>query len=167
MTLSNDQIVIRLLVATLVGMILGIERERRHKPAGVRTHIMICLASTILTIISAYGFAEFAGNGINSDPARLTVGVLTGIGFIGAGIIWKAPSGSVQGITTAANIFLLASLGIAIGLGYYFLVAIATAIGFVTLDSVTWINAYRIKYSVNNQHATEDEKNQTDGEKLE
>lgn len=166
MQLSNSEIFVRLLIATLVGMILGIERERRHKPAGVRTHIMICLASAILTMISAYGFTDFAGSGINSDPARLTVGVLTGIGFIGAGIIWKAPSGSVQGITTAANIFLLASLGIAIGLGYYFIVAIATAIGYLTLESATWINAYHLKHSVNKQQISSEEINQSDNEKL-
>ncbi len=164
MLLSNTDICIRLLVATLVGMILGIERERRHKPAGFRTHILICVACTIISMISAYGYGNFVSSGINIDPARLTVGVLTGIGFIGAGIIWKAPSGSVQGITTAANIFLLAALGIAIGLGFYFLVGAATAIGFLTLESVTWINAYQIKKLNNTQQTVPEEPEQSNSE---
>ncbi|MBR0178920.1 MAG: MgtC/SapB family protein, partial [Firmicutes bacterium] len=97
MAISNGEIIFRLLLASVVGLLFGIDRERANKPAGVRTFLIVCLASCVLAIVSAYGFPSVAGEyqGINlvSDPARLMVGVLTGIGFIGAGIIWRSPRG--------------------------------------------------------------------------
>jgi len=122
--LTYEEIILRILVALLVGAILGIERTRAKKPAGVRTHSLVCITSTMISIVSAYGFGEFAKPGVISmDPARLIVGIITGIGFLGAGIIWKDTSqGDVRGLTTAANIWASAGLGIAIGLGHYFLV---------------------------------------------
>ncbi|MEL7563834.1 MAG: MgtC/SapB family protein [Dehalobacterium sp.] len=121
MNLSQTEIVLRLFVGLVVGLILGLERTRRHKAAGIRTHALVCISATSISIVSAYGFAEFQGNN-NMDPARLIVGIITGIGFLGAGIIWKEPSGVVQGLTTAANIWAVAGLGIAVGLGHFFLV---------------------------------------------
>lgn len=120
MNISQTEIVLRLFMGLVVGLILGLERTRRHKAAGIRTHALVCISATSISIVSAYGFAEFQGNN-NMDPARLIVGIITGIGFLGAGIIWREPSGSVQGLTTAANIWAVAGLGIAIGLGHFFL----------------------------------------------
>ena len=136
--LSYQEILLRLLLATAIGLIFGLEREHNHKPAGVRTHILVCLAACVIALVSAYGLnsiSEYYPSRItiNIDPARLVVGVLTGIGFLGAGIIWKSPAGSIQGITTAAEIFLLAALGIACGLGEYFIALIAAAIGIITM----------------------------------
>ncbi|MBQ3404558.1 MAG: MgtC/SapB family protein [Oscillospiraceae bacterium] len=136
--ISYKEILLRVLLATLIGLIFGIERERSHKPAGVRTHVLVCLAACVIAIISIYGFVYAFPNGpanvnVNADPARLVTGVLTGIGFLGAGIIWKSPTGSVQGITTAAEIFMLAALGIACGLGMYFLVGLVSVIAFITM----------------------------------
>ena len=130
MPISNKEIVLRLLLATLVGLLFGLDREQAHKPAGLRTYTMVCLASCVLAIVSAYGFASVAdeyGGGVTlqSDPARLMVGVLTGIGFIGGGIIWRSPRGDISGITTAAGILMQAALGICCGLGLYILVAVA------------------------------------------
>lgn len=138
MLLSNYEIVLRLLLATALGIIFGLERERSHKPAGTRTHVLVCLAACIIAMISAYGFKDIyhaypANVSIRTDPARLVVGVLTGIGFLGAGIIWKSPSGGVQGITTAAEVFLLAALGIGTGLGQYFLVCAAAVIALLNM----------------------------------
>ena len=129
MLLSESEIVIRLLTALLVGTILGFERSKSKKPAGIRTHSLVCIASTMISIVSAYGFGEFVNSPTFSmDPARLIVGVITGIGFLGAGIIWKDSShGDVRGLTTAANIWAVAGLGIAIGLGHYFLTFAAVA----------------------------------------
>lgn len=134
--LSTPQIILRLLIAFVVGWILGKERKLRHKPVGSRTHVLICVASTIITIISAYGYGEFETTR-TMDPARLMTGILAGIGFIGAGIIWKDHSGDIQGITTAANIFLTACLGIAIGMGHYTLTALTTVLAIVTLELST------------------------------
>ena len=141
--ISYKEILIRVLLATLIGLIFGVERERSHKPAGVRTHILVCLAACVIAIISIYGFVYAFPHGpanvnVNADPARLVTGVLTGIGFLGAGIIWKSPNGSVQGITTAAEVFMLAALGIACGLGMYFLAGLGAVIAFITMlaDSI-------------------------------
>jgi len=129
MLLSKTEIVIRLLVALLVGTILGYERTKHKKPAGIRTHSLVCIASTMISIVSAYGFGEFTKySTVSMDPARLIVGIITGIGFLGAGIIWKDSNhGDVRGLTTAANIWAVAGLGIAIGLGHYFLTFAAVA----------------------------------------
>lgn len=121
MDISNSEIILRLFVGLIVGLTLGFERTKRHKAAGIRTHALVCVSATSIAIVSAYGFGEFKGN-VNMDPARLIVGIITGIGFLGAGIIWREPSGSVQGLTTAANIWAVAGLGIAVGLGHFFLV---------------------------------------------
>ncbi len=121
MALEPLAIIGRLLAAMVVGTILGYERTRRRKPAGIRTHALVCITSTAISIISAYGFAELTGN-VVSDPARLIVGIITGIGFLGAGIIWKETGSDVRGLTTAANVWAAAALGIGVGLGHYFLV---------------------------------------------
>jgi putative Mg2+ transporter-C (MgtC) family protein len=135
--IGYGELTLRLLLATGIGVLFGLERQKSKKPIGPRTHVLVCLAACVITLISAYGFNavyQYYPVGINFtiDPARLVVGVLTGIGFIGAGIIWKSPTG-VIGITTAAEIFLLAALGISIGMGFYFLTALATAIAILTM----------------------------------
>jgi len=129
---DNEVILYRLLLAVFIGMFLGVERERSLKPAGVRTHVLVCLNACIISIISAYGFQ---GLETPSDPARLIVGVLQGMGFLGAGIIWRNTSGGVMGITTAAEVFLLTTLGIGCGLGLYFLTAVSALLTYLTLIS--------------------------------
>lgn len=160
MYLDHWELVLRLLLATLLGLLFGRERKRSKKQVGARTHILVCLASCVIALISAYGFEDIhrvypASVNINIDPARLVVGVLTGVGVLGGGIIWKSPSGSIQGITTAAEIFLLATLGIACGLGLYLLTAVATVIGLVTLvgDSV----AEKVRSRKKEKHAEKPE----------
>ena len=109
--------VIRLAVSILVGGLIGIEREFEHKPAGLRTIILVCLGSTVFMLIGI----ELGG----AELARITAGVITGIGFLGAGAIIRA-QGEVYGMTTAATIWLASGLGLAIGAGYYFLATLAT-----------------------------------------
>lgn len=146
MLISHHEIIIRLLTATAIGCIIGFERKKHQKPVGMRTHVLICVAACMLAMISAYGFSDtIDGINVRADPARLVVGMLTGIGFIGAGIIWKSPSGSVQGITTAAEIFMLAALGIAAGLGHFFLAAMVTIITIITLMANKLADKYRRK----------------------
>lgn len=132
MGISYQDILLRLLIATIVGIILGIERSRKHKVAGLRTHALVCISTTSIAMISAYGFEEFRGVA-TMDPARLIVGIITGIGFLGAGIIWREPMGGVQGVTTAANIWATAGLGIGVGLGHFFLVFATVAFILVAL----------------------------------
>jgi len=147
MLLSNTDILIRILIAFFVGVLMGEERNFRQKPAGTSTHTLVCLASTLVTIISAYGFGDFAGT-YTMDPARLVTGIITGVGFIGAGIIWKESgnsNGKIQGITTAANIFLVACLGIAIGLGHFFLAGITAGLAILILEVSIWRKIYHKK----------------------
>ncbi len=124
MLISNQEIIIRILAAALVGMLMGLERHLRNKPVGMRTLTIISVSSAVVSIMSAYGYAEFEGYR-TMDPARFMVGVLTGIGFIGAGVIWRdAGVQSIHGITTAANIWATAILGLACGMGHFFLAGV-------------------------------------------
>lgn len=111
--------ILRLVVASLVGLIIGLERTKRRKAAGVGTFAIICITSCLLTLISAYGFSEI------TDPSRIIANIITAIGFVAGGVIFKDNSGekvSVSGITTGAEIFCVSSLGIGIGLGMHYLV---------------------------------------------
>ena len=116
------EIVLRLLLAALLGAIIGFQRERAKKPAGLRTHILISLGSALFTIVSVYGFPGTA------DVSRVAAGVVTGIGFIGAGVIFRGMGGDhVVGLTTAASVWVVAAVGLAAGAGMY-IVATATAV---------------------------------------
>ncbi len=119
---------LRLIYADILGGIIGFQRERYNKPAGLRTHILICLGSALFTVASVYGFAG------NVDPARVAAGVVTGIGFIGAGVIFRGMKGDkVVGITTAASVWITAAIGIAAGVGMYIIAGVVTLITFLVL----------------------------------
>jgi putative Mg2+ transporter-C (MgtC) family protein len=131
--------VLKLLLAVLAGGIIGAEREYRDKAAGFRTLIFICVGATLFTIISL----KVGGPG---DPVRIAANVVTGIGFLGAGVIFREP-GQVTGLTTAAIIWLAAGLGMGIGSGQYALSGVATVAGLLVLwvfpRLETWIDAAR------------------------
>ncbi|MFH1015947.1 MAG: MgtC/SapB family protein [Chloroflexota bacterium] len=111
--------VVRLLLAVVLGTVIGVQRERAKKPAGLRTHILICLGACLFTVVSIYGF--------DGDVARVAAGVVTGIGFIGAGaIIRGGREGVVAGMTTAATIWSVAGIGLAAGAGLYLVAVVAT-----------------------------------------
>jgi putative Mg2+ transporter-C (MgtC) family protein len=120
------EMALRLLLAAFLGGIIGLQRELSGKEAGLRTNILICLGSALFTILSIYGFP-------NSYPARVAAGVATGIGFIGAGVILHRNGGVVTGLTTAATIWAVASIGMAAGAGLYIVSAVATALVLVIL----------------------------------
>lgn len=137
--MGEREILIRLLLAAIVGGITGLERERSNKVAGFRTHILVSLGSCIATITSLDLFLQF--NGIsNLDPARLSAQVLSGIGFLGAGTIMKT-SNRVVGLTTAAGIWSTACIGIAIGYGYYFLAIVSWLILLIVLYILKFMDA--------------------------
>ena len=115
---------IKIGVSLLIGAIIGWEREVSHKPAGLRTHILVSMGSTLATLISIDYFSV--------DPARIASGILTGIGFLGAGTIIAA-KGNVRGLTTAASLWVVAALGLAVGVGAYTLAIIAAVIVLLTL----------------------------------
>jgi putative Mg2+ transporter-C (MgtC) family protein len=119
-------VILRLILAALVGGVIGLDRERAHKWAGIRTLLLVCLGSTLFTIVSIYGFGDPADSSQVVDPARLAAGIVVGIGFLGAGVILHSEKG-VMGLTTAAAVWAVAAVGVAIGCGLY-LIALATAI---------------------------------------
>ncbi len=112
----NVFIIIKLFLAFLVGVIIGLDRERSGKAAGIRTQMLVCVGSALLATISIHIGDAFGKE--NSDPARLMAQIVTGIGFLGAGVIIKNGN-KVQGVTTAATIWITAAIGIAIGSGFY------------------------------------------------
>jgi putative Mg2+ transporter-C (MgtC) family protein len=110
--LSDLELVLRLTMSLVFGMIVGIERQWHHKNAGIKTNTLVSVGATAFALISARGF------GPTNNPAAVAAGVVTGIGFIGAGVIMRR-GGSVQGINTAATLWAAGSMGLAIGAGYY------------------------------------------------
>lgn len=132
---------LRLLVALGAGLALGMERELRGHPAGLRTHILVSVGAAMFTIAGAYGFADLA-RGVNFDPARIAAQVASGIGFIGAGAILR-DGASVRGLTTAATLWLSASVGVMSGSGNYALVLVGTGIVLLALVGVPYLRPAR------------------------
>lgn len=119
------EFVARLLSGFLLSGLVGLEREVSLKPAGLRTHILVGLGSTLLTILSLRAFP-------GSDIARVAASIIIGIGFLGAGTIVKTTE-KVIGLTTAASLWIVACIGIAIGTGFYLLAAVTTILAFIVL----------------------------------
>ena len=131
-------IVIRVLSALLLGFAIGLEREMTNKYAGLRTNILVCLGACIFTIISIYGFPEVSVTGDElgtRDTARVAAQVVTGIGFIGAGTVFRHGA-TVFGLTTAATLWVSAAIGMACGAGMYTLAILSTIFSIIILVSV-------------------------------
>jgi putative Mg2+ transporter-C (MgtC) family protein len=118
---------VRVIFSFLLGMLVGIERETQNQPAGMRTHILICIGSTIVMLISIYIPQTFP-NFQNGDPGRIAAQVVSGIGFLGAGAILKFGT-DIKGLTTAASIWAMAAIGLAVGAGMF----IISIIGIVVI----------------------------------
>ena len=123
----------RLLLAAVLGGFIGLERELKHRPAGLRTNMFICFGAAMFTILSAELAGAFGG-----DHTRIAAQIIPGIGFIGAGSILHARTGGVTGITTAATIFVVASIGMACGGGFYWLAVFASILIFIALLLLGW-----------------------------
>jgi putative Mg2+ transporter-C (MgtC) family protein len=127
--LGQLALLVRLLAAGGLAALLGWEREHAHKPAGLRTHMLVGIASALFTVLAELAVREYPGHdaGLRADPIRVIQAVAIGVGFLGSGVIFVSKSGeSVRGLTTAGSIWATAAIGIAAGLGYYVLAAGAT-----------------------------------------
>ncbi len=127
--LPIDQVAIRLVLAAVLGSVVGFERERHDKAAGLRTHMLVSVGSALVMMVSTYGFDEVLGSkaATELDPSRVAAQVVSGIGFLGAGIIIFRRD-AVIGLTTAAGIWAMAGVGLAVGGGMYFASIVATAL---------------------------------------
>jgi putative Mg2+ transporter-C (MgtC) family protein len=125
---------IRLILAFVLGSLIGLERERKGGHAGLRTHILVCVGSALIMLTSIYVFELYQGK-TGIDPGRIAAGVVTGIGFLGAGTIIRGSSG-IKGLTTAASVWASAAIGLAVGCGYISAALIGTLISYITLSMV-------------------------------
>ncbi|HEX8873127.1 MAG TPA: MgtC/SapB family protein [Nitrosospira sp.] len=134
---ADDSIITLHLVGALVaGAVIGLERTFHGHPAGFRTHTLVCLASSLLMLVTLYEWKWLPGistESIRTDPTRMAQGIMTGIGFLGAGVIFKEGL-SVRGLTTAAYIWITAAIGILLGIGFYFPAILATLLTLGTLS---------------------------------
>ncbi|NCT97823.1 MAG: MgtC/SapB family protein [Comamonadaceae bacterium] len=124
-----------LLFAMVAGGLIGLERSFHGRPAGFRTHTLVCLASSLLMLVTLYQGVWFEQNSkgnVTMDPTRMAQGIMTGIGFLGAGVIFKEGL-TVRGLTTAASIWITASIGVLMGIGFYFPAVLATVLTLATL----------------------------------
>lgn len=122
----DPEILVRLLLAVVVGGIIGYERKRLNKPAGLRTHMLVSMGAALFTIVSITSFS-------NVDPSRVVAGIVTGIGFLGAGTIFREKD-TIKGLTTAASLWAVAAIGITAGIGEYAIMATATVLVILILQ---------------------------------
>jgi putative Mg2+ transporter-C (MgtC) family protein len=135
------EIVFRLVAALAAGGIIGLERSFRGRAAGFRTHALVCLASSLLMLVTVYEhqwFVAQSGSRVAVDPTRMAQGIMTGIGFLGAGVIVKEGL-TVRGLTTAASIWVTAAIGILTGIGFYIAAGIGVVLSLGTLSVFRWI----------------------------
>ena len=147
-------ITVKVLMIVILAGVIGLDRELRHKPAGTKTHILVGLGSTIFTIMSIWFYQEFPGKA-QVDPSRMAAQIVTGIGFLGAGTIIQFGS-SVIGLTTAASLWSVAGIGVAVGAGNYFLAAISFVviiIVFMVMNKVTDTLEKRVVSHIRNRKA--------------
>jgi putative Mg2+ transporter-C (MgtC) family protein len=138
-------VLVRVVLAGVLGGAIGAEREIREREAGLRTHLLVAVGAALFTIVSAYGWRDFhfsQASGITYDPTRIAAQIVTGIGFLGAGAIIRQGL-SIRGLTTAASLWVVAAIGIASGAGYYSAAVITTVLVLVSLWPLR-IVAYRL-----------------------
>lgn len=137
------EIAVRLVIALAFGGMIGLERTYHGRPAGFRTHALVCLSTSLLMLVTVYEtrwFPVFEQGRVTLDPTRMAQGIMTGIGFLGAGTIMKEGV-TVRGLTTAASIWTTAAIGILVGIGFYFPAVLATLLTLGTLGVFRWIES--------------------------
>jgi len=126
---------IAMLISTVLGTLVGWERQLGRKPAGLRTHTLVCLGSTMFVLVTKHAVQDIGGPSL--DPTRMIHGVITGVGFFGAGSIIRQ-EGYVAGLTTAASVWMVAAIGVSVGVHAYVLAAIGTGLALVVLEVFRW-----------------------------
>jgi putative Mg2+ transporter-C (MgtC) family protein len=142
MALDIYEMALRLLAALAAGSAIGYERSYHGRPAGFRTHALVCMASSLLMLVTVYEahWVRVSVETLQIDPTRMAQGIMTGIGFLGAGVIIKEGL-SVRGLTTAASIWITSAIGILAGVGFYFPLVLSVALTLGVLSLFRWIEA--------------------------
>jgi putative Mg2+ transporter-C (MgtC) family protein len=143
MSTEYATITAHLVCALIAGGVIGLERSFHGRPAGFRTHALVCVASSLLMLVTLYQGNWLPGiplETIRTDPTRMAQGIMTGIGFLGAGVIYKEGV-SIHGLTTAASIWITAAIGILMGVGFYFPAILTTVLTLGILSAFRWIEA--------------------------
>lgn len=153
--MNSDEIVImfRIVLAAILGGIVGVEREYNRHPAGFKTHLLVCVGACLVMLLSMFGFQDYMENNsefVNFDPSRLAAYVVSGIGFLGAGTI-LVQGYTVRGLTTAASIWVTAGIGLSIGVGMYFAAIFTTAIVTLSLIFLNKIESILFKKKKNDE----------------
>ena len=133
----ND--VVPMLLSTALGTLVGFERQMGRKPAGLRTHVLVCLGSTMFVLLAPHAMRSFGMT--QFDPTRIVHGVVTGVGFLGAGSILRQ-EGYVHGLTTAASIWMVSAIGVAVGVHAYTLAVTGTILALVVLEGFRWVERF-------------------------
>lgn len=152
--LSIEETILRLVVAGLMGSVIGLERERLNWVAGLRTHMLVCLGSALAMLVSMYGFNEVLDHThVSLDPSRVAAQVVSGVGFLGAGTIFFWRKEIIRGLTTAAALWAVASIGLAIGGGMYIAGVATTALVLIILAGLKPIEKIFFKNVSTEKHA--------------
>lgn len=141
--LNTWSILFRIILALLLGGVLGIEREQKQRPAGLRTYVVVCLGAALACITNIYMYERLG----SSDPARIPAQVISGIGFLGAGTILVTRSNHIRGLTTAAGLWCAASIGIAVGTGFYSGAIICCITIVISLRLLSAVDKNFVKYN--------------------
>ncbi|MFD3261042.1 MgtC/SapB family protein [Paenibacillus lentus] len=162
------EMMLKLFIALLFGLFIGIDRQLKQKPLGIKTSMVICIASCLVTIVSIQSFAKFAGpDHPNMDPMRLAAQIVSGIGFLGAGVILRRSNEGISGLTSAAMIWAASGIGIAIGAGFYVEAALAVVLLILAVNfipyMIKWLGPYKLNQrDVSVKIVMEDRGNVTD-----
>lgn len=143
--LGGKEILLRLLFAMLVGAVVGTEREYTHRPAGMRTHMLVSMGACVVMITGQMIFCQYYPLGATPDPARLAAQVIAGVGFLGAGTILR-DGASIKGLTTAASVWAVACLGVAIGAGLYMVGLVGVVLIMITLTVFERLQSRLLKH---------------------
>jgi putative Mg2+ transporter-C (MgtC) family protein len=138
---STGTELVLLLIAFVLSMVIGVERQMRQKSAGLRTHALVGTGAAVFTLISAFGFSNVLGADVNLDPSRIAAQVVSGVGFLGAGVIFMRRD-IVRGLTTAATIWMTAAIGMACGAGMPVLAVAATALHLIAVGPFARLTRY-------------------------
>ncbi|UNC93389.1 MgtC/SapB family protein [Candidatus Contubernalis alkaliaceticus] len=142
MNISHLELVIRLILSVLLGGLVGFERERHNRPAGFRTHILVCVGCALVMLVSMYAFTSELGEvGRGADPSRMASHAVSGIGFLGAGTIMRYGN-TIRGLTTAASLWVVAIIGLAVGSGFYVGALVTTFLLLSSLYALRGVEVY-------------------------